>query len=117
MTDHSPSSMTAIASTTTPATEVVVHPLVLLSVVDHFRRCDEVRSTAGDARARRERERKTRGAMRAFVVARARAMRGGFVRRRARRARVDCREICLNRNRNRRRVVARAPTRALARYS
>lgn len=79
--------MTAIASTTTPATEVVVHPLVLLSVVDHFRRCDEVRSTAGDARARRERERKTRGAMRAFVVARARAMRGGFVRRRARRAR------------------------------
>jgi hypothetical protein len=23
--------------------EVVVHPLVLLSVVDHFRRCDEVR--------------------------------------------------------------------------
>jgi len=53
MTDHSPSSMPAIASTTTPATEVVVHPLVLLSVVDHFRRCDEVRSTAGDARGAR----------------------------------------------------------------
>ena len=78
MTEHSPSSITAIASTTTPATEVVVHPLVLLSVVDHFRRCDEVRSTAGDARARRVGERKTRGAMRAFVVARARSDAGRF---------------------------------------
>ena len=29
--------------------EVVVHPLVLLSVVDHFRRCDEVRATRRDA--------------------------------------------------------------------
>jgi len=28
--------------------EVVVHPLVLLSVVDHFRRCDEVRERRSD---------------------------------------------------------------------
>jgi len=117
MTDHSPSSMTAIASTTTPATEVVVHPLVLLSVVDHFRRCDEVRSTAGDARARRAREKDARGD--ACVRGRARASDAGRFRAATSeaRARVDCREICLNRNRNRRRVVACAPTRALARYS
>jgi hypothetical protein len=30
--------------------EVVVHPLVLLSVVDHFRRCDEVRGEGTIAR-------------------------------------------------------------------
>jgi len=29
-----------------PPSEVVVHPLVLLSVVDHFNRCDEVRVNA-----------------------------------------------------------------------
>jgi hypothetical protein len=36
---------TAVAPRAAPASasEVVVHPLVLLSVVDHFRRCDEVR--------------------------------------------------------------------------
>jgi len=48
------------------ASEVVVHPLVLLSVVDHFRRCDEVRrrrraTTARDAgRGTRDDARATR---------------------------------------------------------
>ena len=31
--------------------EVAVHPLVLLSVVDHFGRCDEVRARTRDDRA------------------------------------------------------------------
>ncbi len=42
----------AVASTramrATSELEVVVHPLVLLSVVDHFRRCDEVREGRSD---------------------------------------------------------------------
>lgn len=36
------------AMSATSELEVVVHPLVLLSVVDHFRRCDEVRERRSD---------------------------------------------------------------------
>jgi hypothetical protein len=41
---------TARASSAASELEVVVHPLVLLSVVDHFRRCDEVRGEGMIAR-------------------------------------------------------------------
>ena len=43
------STTTAATTTASAYDEVVVHPLVLLSVVDHFRRCDEVRTTRRDA--------------------------------------------------------------------
>jgi len=51
---------TAVAPRAAPASasEVVVHPLVLLSVVDHFRRCDEVRRRR--RRGTRDRARATR---------------------------------------------------------
>jgi hypothetical protein len=54
---------TAVAPRAAPASasEVVVHPLVLLSVVDHFRRCDEVRRRRRRARRRRRRRRRRRG--------------------------------------------------------
>ena len=65
-TDRAPRAAPASAS------EVVVHPLVLLSVVDHFRRCDEVRDDDDARRRRGTRGRRDAGR----AVARARRGRG-----------------------------------------